>query len=401
MQPSADNPMELDAEVLIAGAGPVGLSVALALARQGVSCQLFEALPSLSDEARASTFHPPTLELFAQWGVVDAVLAHGLRVTRLQYWERETRALVADLSYERIAADTPYPFRLQCPQSVVTRLLLPALRETGRAQVHFSHRAVRCSQDAGGVRLQVEGPEGLREVRGRYLVAADGARSALREFLQVPFPGFTYEDRFLLVASDLALERWFPGLGPVAYIFDPREWVIVMRQPDRLRTVFRLDPGADADEALQPSHVRARMQGFIGEEVPWTLHSVSLYRVHQRVADRFRLGRVLLTGDAAHINNPTGGMGMNSGIHDAALLASALYPALRAGDEAGLDHYAEVRRNAAIALVQQHTAQRYQDLSTEDQAQRQRRDQALRAAAADPVLERAYLLRASMLEDRI
>ena len=126
------------AEVLIVGAGPVGLSLALALARRGIPVRVFEAQPALSREARASTLHPPTLEMLAEWGTADAVIARGLRVSALQCWERAARELIAQFDYALIAGDTAFPFRLQCPQSTLTRVLLPAIQATGCAQVHFN-----------------------------------------------------------------------------------------------------------------------------------------------------------------------------------------------------------------------------------------------------------------------
>lgn len=377
--------------VLIAGAGPVGLSLALALARRGVPVDVFEAEPSLSQEARASTLHPRTLEMFAEWGVIDDVLARGARVDRLQYWERRTRELVAEFPYALIAGDTPYPFRLQCPQHELTPILHRALLATGRGRVHFGRRVTGFTDHGDRVELHTDS---AAPVTGSYLVGADGARSAVRAHLGLQLHGTTYEDRFLLVGTDLALEPWFPGIGPVSYVFDPDEWVIVMRLPDLVRIVFRLPDTEDAGTALTDAAIRARVHGILGETAPFAIRMRSIYSVHQRVAERFRVGRVVLAGDAAHVNNPTGGMGMNSGIHDAHLLAAAL------GDDAAMDAYAETRRRVAVAGVQASADANYRRLTARDAVTRARRDTSLRAAAADPALARAHLLRASMLEAR-
>ena len=136
-----------DADIIIAGAGPVGLALAAALIKQKISVIVCETLPELSKEARASTFHPPTLEMFAEWGVIDEILPLGRRIERLQYWERETRQLVADFSYDLIAHDTPYPFRFQCPQSLVTRCLLPHIEASGYAQVFFNHEVISATDE--------------------------------------------------------------------------------------------------------------------------------------------------------------------------------------------------------------------------------------------------------------
>jgi 3-(3-hydroxy-phenyl)propionate hydroxylase len=386
--------------VLIAGAGPVGLSLAAALVTKGIEVELFEAEPALSDEARASTFHPPTLEMFAEWGVLDAVLARGKRIDRLQFWERTTRELVADFDYALLAADTPYPFRFQCPQSVVTRELLPFVLRSGLARVHLGQRVVGLVDHGAHVDAIVESADGPRSVSGAYLVGADGSKSAVRQALGVGFEGMTYEDRFLLVATDLDPRAFFPDMGPVSYVFDPDEWVIVMTLPDVVRVVFRLNDQEDTSAVREEGAIRERMARFLGRAADFRIAGASIYAVHQRLADRFRVGRALLAGDAAHINTPAGGMGMNSGIHDAYHLAAALDGALHAGDDAALDAYAEARHRAAASDVQRGSDRNYKDLAARDRAAREARNQGLRDAAADPARARAYLLRASMLEAR-
>jgi 3-(3-hydroxy-phenyl)propionate hydroxylase len=377
------------------------LSLVAALTRQRIPALVLEALPELSHEARASTLHPPTLEMFAEWGVLPEVLARGKRIDHLQFWERSSRSLVADFAYDLIAGDTPYPFRFQCPQSVVTRVLWPHIEATGAGKVLFRH-AVVSARDAGThAEAIVETPNGTRTFTAPWLVGADGSKSGVRTGLGLGLEGKTYPDRFLLVATDLDLSKTFPGMGPVSYMFDPDEWVIVMTLPDVVRVVFRLRPEEDEAQVQAPDAVRERMHRFLGARLPFTTKSTSVYSVHQRVAETFRKGRVLLTGDAAHINNPAGGMGMNSGIHDAHHLAEALATVYRGGSEAALDRYAEERRNVAVQGVQAHTDRNYRDLSARDEGACEARNRELRSAAADPALARAYLLRASMLDHRI
>jgi 3-(3-hydroxy-phenyl)propionate hydroxylase len=381
--------------ILIIGAGPVGLSLARALTLKGVAVQVFEQLPELSPEARASTFHPPTLEMFAEWGVIDEVLALGHRVRSLEYWERSTRERVARFDYALIANDTPYPFRLQLPQSQVTRLLLPHIQAAPLGAVHFRHTLTAIINRPSSVLATFETPQGSVTVEGAYLVGADGSRSTVRKLLGLSFEGLTYPDRFLLVPCAVELERVFPGLGPVNYIFDPEEWIILLHLPDVVRVVFQIRAGEDESEVLQPEAVHARLARLVGEAA-FTVKGASIYSVHQRVAEKFRVGRVLLAGDAAHINNPAGGMGMNSGIHDAHLLARAL----ASGTDELLDAYSRVRRAWAVEKVQRHTHEMYNALVVKDDAARLARNEQFRRLAEDPVRAREYLLRASMLEDR-
>ncbi|MBL8057399.1 MAG: FAD-dependent monooxygenase [Anaerolineales bacterium] len=382
--------------VLIVGAGPVGLALARALTLQGRAVRVFEALDALSPEARASTFHPPTLEMFAEWGVLAPILAEGQRVDSLEYWERATRERIARFDYALLAADTPYPFRLQLPQARVTRLLLPYVTGSPLGAVHFQHSLADFHDHGTHVTAIFETPDGPLSVDGQYLVGADGARSTVRRRLGLNFAGLTYPDRFLLVPSEIDLEAVLPGLGPVNYIFDPDEWIIILRLPGVTRIVFQIGPDEDEAAVLQPERVSARLRRLAGA-APFTIKGTSLYSVHQRIADSFRVGRVLLAGDAAHINNPAGGMGMNSGIHDAHRLAAAL----AADSDHELDRYAQVRRAWAVDKVQRHTHETYAALVVREPAARQERNERYRALAADPAQARAYLLRASMLEDRL
>lgn len=388
-------------DILIVGAGPVGLSLALALSRLGISVQVFETLPELSSEARASTFHPPTLEMFAEWGVLDELLAYGYRVNEMQYWERETRELVASFDYSSIAADTAYPFRLQCPQNILTKVLKPHIENSPFGKVHMQHTLTAFTDCDTHVEAIFDTPNGQRMVKGAFLCAADGSKSMVRKILNLSFEGMTYADRFLLIATTLDLKSLFPGLGAVSYIFDPDEWIIVLHLPDITRIVFRIKDDEDILAVQTEESIRSRMAQFTGQALNFEIKGVSIYSVHQRVADTFRKGRVLLLGDAAHINNPLGGMGMNSGIHDAYCLASKLADVMLGAPDTLLDEYNQERRKAAIESVQSASDKNYRDMTAAEESQRLSRNQQLRNIAADPQKTRQYLLRASMLEHRI
>jgi 3-(3-hydroxy-phenyl)propionate hydroxylase len=391
----------MDVDVLISGAGPVGLSLALALARRGARVAVWEKLPELSREARASTIHPPTLEFFDDIGVAAEVVAKGLIIEHLQFWERSSRELVADFPYSLIAADTPFPFRLQCPQSTVTRIILRRLETLDCAQVSFNHSFSRFTETPEGVTAYAQTPAGEISIRCRYVVGCDGAASQVRESLGLGFEGLTYEDRFLLISSDIQLQQLFPSMGTVAYIFDPQEWVIVMTLPDAVRVAFRLRPEEDAEFAKREENARRRISGFLESELDYRVKAISTYHIHQRVTERFRVGPAILAGDAAHINNPTGGMGMNSGIHDARDLAQALFAALNGADETVLDEYAANRKGVAVKMVQEVTDRNYKNLTETDEAARRERNRELREAANDPAKARAYLLKTAMLGERI
>jgi 3-(3-hydroxy-phenyl)propionate hydroxylase len=383
--------------ILIVGAGPVGLSLAIALLRKGLPVTVIEADAQLNTQIRASTFHPPTLELFAQWGVIDPVLAAGHRVNFLQYWERQTRQCIAEFDYRLIAGDTPYPFRLQLPQHELTQLLLPIVQKHPLAKVQLGKMVTSFEEYGDQVRVFVETVKGQETIVGSYLCACDGSRSVVRTQLGLSFTGMTYEDRFLLIGTDVRFDQIFPNIGPVAYIFDPQEWVILLNLSDLVRVVFRMKPDEDEKIAMQPQQLRARMAGLLPDSGDFPIRTLQLYRVHQRVAETFRVGKVLLAGDAAHLNNPAGGMGMNSGIHDAALLADCLARVWAGESPTVLDEYSQARQKVALDRVQAHAGQTYADLTITDPAERTRRNEHYATLARDPALAREYLLKASML----
>lgn len=275
------------------------------------------------------------------------------------------------------------------------------LERYDNARVQFQHELRSFTDHGTHITAEVATPDGTKQWQAKYIVGADGSRSQVRACLGLGFTGRTYEDRFLLVACDLDLQPYFPQMGPVAYLFDPEEWVIVMHLPNLTRIVFQLRAHENAAEEITEPKARARVARFLGTEADYNISSVTNYNVHQRVTDRFRVGRALLAGDAAHINNPTGGMGMNSGIHDAWHLAKALTAVLRGEAEALLDDYADARRKVAVESVQSTADQSYVNLTAQDAQVHDERDRELREIAADPVKARAFLLRQAMLAERI
>jgi 3-(3-hydroxy-phenyl)propionate hydroxylase len=370
------------------------------LARQGIAVRVFEQLNDLSPEARASTLHPSTLEMLAAWGVVDELLRCGSTVNRMQFWERDTRTLIAEFSYDAIAQDTDFPYRLQCPQSILTRVVKAHLEQHYPCvSIQMGWQLDSFTDHQDHVNATFFTPTGVQNVEGSYLCAADGSKSTIRQQLEIGFEGMTYEDRFLLVAVDADLRDVFASLGPVSYMFDPQEWVIVLHLPEVTRVVFRLRDDDSREAALETDALRLRLQAFLGDDdIPFNIVGASVYAVHQRVAEQFRVGRVLLLGDAAHINNPMGGMGMNSGIHDAWYLSEALGKVLDGHPETHLDRYAEARRDYALRHIREYTHQYYSDMSATDESHRARRDESMREIAADPAQVRQFLLRASMFD---
>lgn len=379
--------------VVVIGAGPVGLTAALGLVREGVPTLILEAAPALSDLPRASTFHPPTLEMLDELGIARKLLREGYRVDRIQYRERSS-GIVAEFDFSLLKDTTPFPFRLQCPQNRLCELLAEELGALDLAGIRFGSKVERIEQDDERVSIFLEGGE---EIEADYVVAADGASSVVRKQLGIEFEGTTYETRNLQLMTTFDFASVFPDLAMVNYIFDPEEWCVIMRTPPGVwRVLFPLEQGESEEEALDDEVLQARLRRLASVDEEIDVAYKAVYTVHQRVARTFRSGRALLVGDAAHVNSPIGGMGMNSGIHDAVTLRRPLLAALRGGD-AGLDEWAAERRRVAIEYVRGDTDRNTRALKDKDPASREARNTELSAKAADPDRAREHLLRTSML----
>ncbi len=386
--------------VIIVGAGPAGLALATSLVLRGVEVVVVESEPKLPLDLRAGTFHPPTLEMLGELGILDDFLAIGIRVPRWQIRGR-TEGVIVEWDLSVIADETPYPFRFHCEQFKLTPLLLRRFEALG-GRVRFAHPFLDAVQDEESVTARISAPGGAVEtIRGRFLVGADGARSAVRQSMGVAFEGFTWPERFLVVGTEYDLAPH--GFTPNAYIADPVDWGAIFKMPgDSPRGLWRILFPTDAElpeeELMDAGHIEALLQNFLAKPDPWQVVAKSTYRVHQRVAGDFRAGRMLLVGDAAHINNPLGAFGLNGALHGAFNLAPKLAAAW--SDEAPLtllDRYVRQRRAANIEFVQAQSIHNKHLLEERDPAVRARRFDELREIEADPVRAKDYLLRSSMI----
>lgn len=379
--------------VLIAGAGPVGLVAAANLVRHGVPVTVLEGGASLSTESRASTFHPPTLDMLAELDVAKPLIEQGLIAPKFQYWSRRD-GLIAQFDFGDIADATRYPFRLQCEQSKLTRIICDKLGSEPNFDIAFSSPVRNVAQTADNVTVTIQ-RDGKNETQSyRWVIGADGARSDVRRTLGIGFEGFTWPERYLVVSTPFDFYGVVPDLAPVSYVADPVRWYFLLQIPDLWRVMFRVAAEESDELALSPEFAQALMAQVVPGIDRYEIAHTTLYRVHQRVASTFRKGRAFLIGDAAHVNNPLGGMGMNGGIHDAINLTERLVEVLHGTkSESELDRFDLQRRLVTKEHVERQSIQNKKNLEAGD---KEFRDQ-LRRIVADPALTRDYLLGVSMI----
>jgi 3-(3-hydroxy-phenyl)propionate hydroxylase len=386
--------------VVVAGGGPVGLMTALGLAHAGVPVLLIEQEPALTVDLRAGSYHPPTMEAMAPYGITARMLERGIQVRHWQIRDRKNPAWVANWDLGLIADLTPYPYRFHLEQHRLTPIILDFLRQEPLADVQFNARFVDVAQTGDGVRVTYERDGATEIVEGAYLVGADGGRSNVRKAIGMPFEGFTWDERFMVISTSFDFQT--AGYAKNAYIADPDQWVTLFQMPGDAAPYWRIviptDIEIPEDVLAAPAAVEAWLQNFLPREEPYEVLYNSFYRVHQRVARNFRDGRVLLAGDSAHLNNPLGAFGLNSGIQDAANLIPKLAAVWHgSAPDTLLDVYDRQRRTATVEHVQANSIANKKTMELRDPALRRAHFEELVRTANTPELARRYLINSSMI----
>lgn len=389
--------------IFIAGGGPVGVIAALALARQGLPVHVFEADARVNDMPRAATTHAATLEMLAGLGMVDEVIARGYVEPLFRIWDRQSMQIMAEFDFGLLKDETPYPFAVQCEQHKLAAMAIERLKAFPHAKVEFSARLTSFWQSADGVEADVETADGTRKIAGLYLIGCDGGRSTVRKALDIEFEGYTHPERFMILTMTDDLGLKYPGCTR-NYVSDPDAWFSMFKvSGDERGPLWRVlsstRPEQTDEELMNPAATEARLQRFLPQPQPYGVVHRNLYNVHQRVAASFRKGRVFLAGDAAHVNNPLGGLGLNFGIHDAVELSEALGRVIRReAPDSILDEYDRHRRPLNIEFVQQQTVANKKRMEEKDPNARTRDFEQLRRTADDPAAHRAHVRKASLIE---
>ncbi|MCK2215151.1 FAD-dependent monooxygenase [Actinomadura sp. ATCC 31491] len=378
----------MDAEVLIAGAGPAGLTAAIVLAQHGRQVLIVDAQAEAAHTSRAAVVHPRTLEVLEPYGVAERLAAHGVHTPVFTIRDRDK--VLVPVPFDGLP--TAYPYTLMISQADTEAHLLARLEELG-GKVLRPARVCEVEQDAGGVTATLD--DG-RRVRAAYLIGADGLHSTVRRSAGIAFEGGTYAESFVL--ADVRLSGGVPRDEVVLY-FSPAGLVVLAPLPGGLhRIVATVDeapkePGIPFVQRLLdtrgPEAEPARV-----EELVWS----SRFRVHHRIAGAYRNGRVLLAGDAAHVHSPAGGQGMNLGVDDAVQLGEALARVLAGEPDALLDSYAATRRPQAQRVVA--LAGRLTALATVASGRRVLRNLVLGVAGHVPAVRRRLAWQLSGLDRR-
>ena len=389
----------LRTQVVVAGAGPVGTAAAYSLASPGVDGVLLEDGADCALDLRAATFHPPTLEMLEEFDITARLIEKGLKAPIYHFRERRTGEVI-DFDLSEIADVTRHPYRIQCEQYHLSRMLSEGVQEQKGAEVLFNHRVAAVEQNASGVTVYAETPYAILKIEADYLIGADGSNSTVRKWLGTEFHGFTYPEKFLCFTTTEPLEEHIDGLAHVNYVSDPEEWMVLLRVPSLWRVLVPADMDTP-DEVLKAEAKKTEVfERLIGKGEEVVTHHRTIYRVHQRVAKSFLTGRTALIGDAAHLNNPIGGFGMNSGIHDAFNLAQRLVRVYKNGADAPceLAAFEEQRRTTTHEFIQAQTIRNMEYLKEGEGQLHSRRKAEMEAVRADPVRRREFLLRQSMID---
>lgn len=305
--------------VAIVGAGPVGLTTALALAYHDIPFVIFEADARLSTETKAGTTLTRTLEIWHRFGASADVLRRAMRVDEIGDIERATNKVRNTVKLQALKDETLFPFVVNLPQYDMEPALAECLNRTGHEPIRFRHQVTSFTQHADRVSIEIETPEGPKSFDASYLLACDGGRSTIREQLGIRVEGRSLPERFSLVDLKVDLDVTNPRDFPyLAYFSDAAEWMILVRQPECWRFLF---PVFDEGKEFTVEELREKAIHFIGDVKNVEVLGTNLFKIYHRVASKWRDGRIILLGDAAHLITPMWALGLNTGILDANSIA--------------------------------------------------------------------------------
>ena len=364
--------MEGKSDAIVVGAGPVGFLTAIGLARTGARVTLLEAEAQINSAPRAAIYFPTTCEIIDKLGLLEDAEAIGLPSTTFSLRVPSMGEIIYSDLRATMEPGTKYDHNLHMGQHLLAEVVHQHLKRLPNAQVLWNHKVVGLSQDDSGVTLKLETPGGPRELEADWVVGTDGARSSVRQLLGLPFEGFTWPDRFVATNVEFDFEKY--GFERANMICDPVNWAVVARLGRE--NLWRVTFGEDAALAEEDVYARipAHYAAIFPANDPYRIVAWSPYRVQERCAPSFRVGRALLAGDAAHACNPCGGMGLTTGVIDADALIAVLGAVIGGrAKESVLDFYAAERRRV-FKDVTTHLATNYKRMMSEKDPARRKAD---------------------------
>lgn len=374
--------MSLSSQVIVVGAGPVGLLTALGLARQGIEVTVLDSEPEVVRSPRAAVYFHTTISILKKLGLSEDAHAIGLTSTEFNMRWLETGEVMRSDMRDALEPGQEFGHNLHFGQHILAELVMTHLARLPNTRVLWNHAVKALAQDGDKVRLAADTEEGEVRFEADWVIGADGARSTVRQLLGLPFEGFTWPDRFVATNIDYPFLDF--GFCNANMIVDPVNWAVVGRLGRE--NLWRLTYGEDAglDEQTILERLPERFAAILPDaSVPYRIDNFSPYRVHQRCAPSFREGRVLLAGDAAHACNPCGGLGLTGGVIDSDALSDALGAVIhgRVGENV-LDFYSAERRRVFLEVTSPMSAN-FKRLLSEKDPERRVKDKAEMFAQAD------------------
>ena len=387
--------------ILIVGGGPVGLFAAVRLVGFGIPVTLIDKSPNVSDDIRASTIHPPSLEMMEPYGITDEILETGIKVRQWQIRNHSTGdKVIFDLG--NISGETDYPYRVQFEQSKICMIMDRKLKANPLAEIRYETEFVSLIEKDDGITIEVKTAQGPEKIFGQFLIAADGGNSPIREYLGLAFEGSTYPEKTVLVTTPFPFHEHIEGLSSVSYCWEEDGNFSLLQLPNQWRASLYFPKNMSTDDALADQHIQKKLHDICPIEDSYEILDKRVYRVHQRIVSRYDHGRIALAGDAAHINSPSGGMGMNGGLHDAHNLTEKLNVIWLSKDQKKysdlLGLYSRQRRPIAEQQIIKQADENRRRMTEKNHDNRQKSLDELRKISNDPVKCKAFLLKSSMFE---
>ncbi|CRM54942.1 6-hydroxy-3-succinoylpyridine 3-monooxygenase HspB [Pseudomonas sp. 58 R 3] len=381
---------ELSNDVIIVGAGPVGLLTALALAQEGMSVTVIESEPEIPATPRAPVYFPSTITVLEKLGLLEDLKQISSMGTGFAQFYPDLKEVVR--LNTSVMNGITYPYNLHLGQDTLAKVVLRHAEKLG-VKVLFSHQFEQIVDNTGSVTINLSTPEGAKSITADWLIGADGARSAVRNGLDIEFEGTTWPVRF--VAANIRADLASCGYSDANFVTHPTDHAVVVLM-DRKTNLWRIAYSEDAE--LDPENVEDRFEAncarpFIAQGVPYELVQLRQYRLHQRAAATFRTGRVFLAGDAAHATSPVGGLGLSCGIWDGMILADVLSAVIRGEeDEDILNRYATERRRVFWEVASPGAVENMRVLMEGDVNQRRKDLENARVAAGNPKISQMVML---------